>query len=91
MSGFLLDPVPDSLSYYIFIALLCAPNTELSVLIWLDPDCEGYSPSDHVQKLGTQPSFSRTLEKPSVPARSLISVFLVLLDKREGPVLNWSL
>lgn len=91
MSGIVLDPVLDSLCYCISIALLCPPNTALSVLIWFDPECEGYSPRGHRQDLGAQPSFSETLKKASVPVGFLIMVFLVLLDKREDLVLNQSL
>lgn len=61
------------------------------MLTYLDPDCEGYSLDGHVQDLGAQPSISGTLKKPSFPVGFLIMVFLVLLDKRKGPISNQSL
>lgn len=73
-------------SYCISITLLCTPDTVLSVFLWLDPDCEGYS--SHKQDLGAQLSFFLDPHEASPSVRFLI--FGANAQKR-GPALNQSL
>ena len=67
MSGVSWILSPTQSSYYRAIALLSTPDTVLSVFIWSDPDCEGYS--THKQDLGAQLPFwtSRSFSSSQVP------------------------